>query len=476
MSKLHPVVDIKAMHPEVTGSCILCTLRLPNREKVKFVVDCGLFQEDKYESLNEKLEFDPSELAFALVTHTHIDHIGRLPMLTKYGFSGKIYMSEIASKLAEPALYNTLQILTQNAQKPSNKEKNVQTIFDEDDYNDTLNLIQPVEFYKTFNVHRNIRVRFIKNPHILGAAMILVTVHYNGCPPLNIMFTGDYAKKNTFFATKKIAESLKNENITIVQESTYGATETIEVEKTFGSSISSAARKGYTVVIPVFAFERAQLIMLKLKQLQEKGKLNPMIPIYLDGELAIKYTGIYSDISHIFFKDVKDFYPENFHYVSSPAMRQALLSMQSQKIILTTSGMGSWGPAKTYLPYFVEKKKCLIQFTGYVSECSLGRKILEAKPGDEITLCDNNKVIKRAITKQTGEFSSHAKADELIEFDKLFLKPQAILINHGPTDTKRYFYDKVVEETTAKDVSILERNLIHRIGPYGLLKVFEDPN
>src|SRR5690625_4912552 len=95
-NKAQMYLDVLALHKEVTGSCILCTVRFPNGEKVKFIVDCGLFQEEKYHHLNYSFPFDPSEYDFLLVTHTHIDHIGRIPKLYKEGFKGKTYTSNLA--------------------------------------------------------------------------------------------------------------------------------------------------------------------------------------------------------------------------------------------------------------------------------------------------------------------------------------------------------------------------------------------
>ena len=115
-------LDILALHKEVTGSCILCTIRFPNREKLKFIVDCGLFQEEKYQTLNYSFPFDPSEIEFMLVTHTHIDHIGRIPKLYKDGFKGKIYTSKLASQLMPIALNNTAEILSSSIQKNSRKK------------------------------------------------------------------------------------------------------------------------------------------------------------------------------------------------------------------------------------------------------------------------------------------------------------------------------------------------------------------
>lgn len=467
-------VDIKVAHSEVTGSLIKCCVRFPNGEKTRFIIDCGLFQEEKYDNLNYILDFDPSQYEFAICTHTHIDHCGRFPMLVKKGFNGPIYISDIGAELIKPALENTLKILETNATNSKSGKK--EPIFDALDLENTFQLIRPKEFFKSFNPAKHIKVLFYKNDHILGAAMVEICITYKGKDPIFLKFTGDYNVKNYFFNTRKLPKSLTSAPVTIIQEATYGSTETVSVEKTFEGNICRAISKGYTVVIPVFAFERAQLIMLMLKRLQNSGAINTSVPIYLDGELAIKYTDIYKRYSYSFLKDSRDFIPSNFSFVTDQEKRLSLMNTKVQKILLTTSGMGGWGPSKLYLPYFAEQKKCLIQFSGYTSKCSLGRKLLEAKPNEEIVLCDGTKFTKKAIVKTTSEFSSHAKADQNIDFINQFERPQTVLINHGETAVKELYKEKVLEETKAKIVSVLQRNEVHRIGPYGLIKKFMDNN
>ena len=119
-NKADMYLDVTALHEEVTGSCILCTVRYPDRSKTQFIVDCGLFQEEKYQAQNYSFPFEPKDIAFALVTHTHIDHIGRIPKLCKEGFNGKIYTSTLAGELMPIALTNTAEILSSSIQKNSN--------------------------------------------------------------------------------------------------------------------------------------------------------------------------------------------------------------------------------------------------------------------------------------------------------------------------------------------------------------------
>lgn len=126
-------VDIMAMHEEVTGSCNLAIVKFPNGETLRFVTDCGLFQERKYDELNNALPFDPEKVDFCLITHTHVDHIGRLPYMVKKGFYKPIYVTETTNKLLPLALNDSFKVLSSVS-----KRKNVKCLYSEADVDKTF--------------------------------------------------------------------------------------------------------------------------------------------------------------------------------------------------------------------------------------------------------------------------------------------------------------------------------------------------
>ena len=147
MGNLH--ADLMAFHPEVTGSSILVSVRYPNGKRTKFGVDFGMFQEEKYTSLNKKIPFNPEELAFMLVTHSHIDHTGRLPFLVKKGFNKKIYLTKGTNLLIMPALKDSYKILREREKLFGKKEK---AIYNYDDVRRTKELLEPVDFERSIQV------------------------------------------------------------------------------------------------------------------------------------------------------------------------------------------------------------------------------------------------------------------------------------------------------------------------------------
>lgn len=457
-------VDIMVTHNEVTGSCILVTVRFPNREKLRFVVDCGLFQEREHDYLNYELPFKAENIDFCLVTHVHVDHIGRLPYMVRNGFYKPIYATETTCKLLPLALNDSLKVLSSNS-----KKKNTKCLYSETDVEQTLKLLSPREYIETFNINENIKVTFLKNGHLVGAALILVQISFPGYEDINLLFTGDYNNKNIFFDVDSIPQWVLELPLTIIQESTYGDMDSTEMSKCFEDNIIKRINSGGTVVALVFSLGRSQEILYVLKNMQRSGKLDKRIPIYFDGKLAFNYTDLYLRDGLGIKEEMRDFLPENLTYVNS-TNRSEVLSDTNSKIIVTTSGMGSYGPAQIYIPEYISREGALIQFTGYTAKDSLGSRLKKAELGKEVEIGGQVKE-KKADVEYTTEFSAHAKADEMIEFLKQFKNPNLILINHGETKTKNIFENRILNEVNTKRIGILMRDCFYRVDSYGLVKI-----
>lgn len=464
MSKKEPLyADIMAMHPEVTGSCNLVVVKFPNGNTTRFVVDCGMFQERKYDEFNSTLPFHSEDIDFCLVTHNHVDHTGRLPFMVKNGFEGNIYATRTTCKLLPLALEDSFKIL-----KDVSKRKNKSCLYSENDVERTVKLLIPCSYNKTVEVSENVKITFLINGHLVGAALILVQISYPGYDDINLLFTGDYNNKNMFFDVEPIPEWVLNLPLTVIQESTYGNMDSTEIEKCFQRNVLKFTEGGGTVVAPVFSLGRSQEILYQLKCMQDEEKLSKEIPIYLDGKLAIRYTNLYTDDGLDIKPEMRDFLPENLTFVGK-ANRYEVLNNPERKIILTTSGMGSYGPAQVYIPEYITKTMALIHFTGYSAEGTLGRRLKDTQAG-EIVEIGGLIAKKRAKVEYTTEYSAHAKADEMIKFLKQFKNLKLVLVNHGEQETKEAFARRIIDEVEAKKVGILGRDYLFRVSPYGLIK------
>lgn len=455
--------DIMAMHSEVTGSCMLVIVKLPNHETKKFVVDCGLFQEREYEENNEKLLFNAENIDFCLVTHNHVDHVGRLPLMVKKGFTKKIYATETTCKLLPISLGDSHKVLKDLA-----KRKHSNCLYDEEHVTKTLKQLKPVKYNKTIEIMEGVKATFFMNGHLMGAAMILVQISYPGYEDINILFTGDYNVKNIFFDIIPIPEWVRNLPLIVVQESTYGNMDSTEIQACFKQNLLECIQKGGTAIVPVFSLGRSQEMLYEIKCMQEEGILDKAIPIYFDGRLAFQYTEKYLKDDLGVKEEMKEFFPESLKYVDCET-RQGILDSHESKIILTTSGMGSYGPAQIYIPTYITHSNALIHFTGYCAEGTLGYRLKNADE-DEIVEVAGMVLKKRAKVEYTTEYSAHAKADEIINFLQQFNNLKLVLVNHGEKDAKSIFAERVVNEVDPKCVGILGREYFFRVNPYGLVK------
>ncbi len=462
-------VDVIAQHSEVTGSLFLLVIRLPgDKNVIKGVIDCGIFQERKYEELNQKFNFNARNVSFVLLTHAHMDHIGRVPKMVKEGYTGYIFATEDTCRLLPDALTNGLKVLKKNAKL--RHQQNL-VIYDEKHIEETVKRTCPLEYLKEYQIHENVKVTFLPNGHLVGAAMIYVDIYDYENNHIHLLFTGDYNNKNIFLEGHEIPEEILQKPINIITESTYGGTSTGDEDEKgkFEKAISAAVSANKKIIVPAFALGRSQEVLYTLKSMQDNHKLPVSIPIYLDGTLAMQYTDLYqnglSDIKH----EMLEFLPKNFLCVTSEKMRSGLLTDDKCKIIVTTSGMGKHGPARFYIPNVLENKKALIHFTGYCAEGTYGRILKETIEEEEIML-GGLLLTKKADVEFTSEFSSHAKADEILNLIKKFEKPLSVIVNHGAEETKKEFALKIRRNIKTKKIGIIDAETIFRIGQYGIVK------
>ena len=464
-TKLRTYVDVMAMHNEVTGSCNLLVVKMPTNETFEIAVDCGLFQEKENDLFNKDFPFNPEKLDYVLVTHNHIDHTGRLPLLVKKGYKGQIFVTSATKMLMPLALTDSCKVL-----KDVSRRNNTKQLYDEHDVQETVALLKDAHFEETFNLNKYIKVTFFKNGHLLGAAMILIQIQYENEDAINLLFTGDYNNKNVFFDVPELPNWVKKLPLTVVQESTYGNMDSEEILPCFSNNISSKMTKGGTAIIPVFSLGRSQEILKTLKEMQDAGDLDTSIPIYFDGRLAIKYTHIYLKDGFGLNDECLDFLPKNLTYVSEDN-REEIIESSETKIIVTTSGSGSYGPAPLYFQKYISDPNALVHFTGFLFEGSLGRILKDTPIGEYVKI--NGIIIKKcAEIEFTSEYSAHAKANEMIDFLNQFTNLKAVLVNHGESKVKDSFAERISKQTNSKSVAILDRNYFFRISPWGIAKSF----
>lgn len=462
MSRAKTYVDIRGYHKGVTGSCIRNTVHFSSGEKYRFLIDYGIYQGEGHKGIEYNDSVNPKKIDSIIITHTHADHDGALPIFIRQGYTGKIYMSESSAAVIDIGLQDSYSIM-----KRDSKTKNRPILFFPTDIIRTQNQIEAIKYEQSIKIHDNITLTFFNNGHLIGASVVLVQIHdYDGI--INLLYTGDYKPDNMLSDIKPFPSWVYSlPNLTIITESTYGTTNSYNVKETWKNDIIEACSKNFSIFSCGFGQGRIQELMYCIKQLQEEGEIPLDYFIGVDGVTSVKYTQRYLDCANIL--NLKfNFLPYNVKFIND-TIRPLVLKNTGKQIILSTSGMGSHGPAAIYIPHFLTNPKSLIYFPGYTAKGTLGRKVFEADYDEEISFKDSSHLIKRAIVKQTSEFSSHAKADELIMFLNQF-KPRSILINHGEPNIKIDFEERVKRETDIKKTGILGMGYVYRIDPYGIAK------
>ncbi len=455
---------------EVTGSKHLLVLERPDGDVYRILIDDGYYQEPNYRYLNYVDELNPEKIDAIIVTHNHIDHTGLIPKDVKNGYRNKIYMTEITQELINGFWKDCAEQQESNAQEMREKfpleADKFHALYHEEDIHCALKLCVGLPYRKSIEILPGVKLTFWENGHILGAALVLLQCSYPNMKPMNFLFTGDVKMKNIFFNVPKFPKWFRNMELIMICESTYGSTRLEDIKTCFKPNILEAFAKKQNILIGAFAQGRMQEMLYEFKLMQDEGLIPEDYEIYIDGPLGIETTFKYQRILEWFNPSKKNFMPEGIQFVN-PKSRDKILSDGVSKILITTSGMLSNGPARIYVPLFLEHTNSLIHLVGYAAEETLARTLLDAKREDTIQI-SGHYYQKNAVVKTTREKSSHATQDQLIEFINLFNNVKFIGINHGNTDTKKVFASVVAEEcTNVEEIGIFDREhmyCFYRVG------------
>ena len=282
---------------QVTGSCFLLTV-----DNLNVLIDCGLAQGTDERTIGNGLPFKAESIDYVLLTHAHIDHSGKLPLLAKEGFKGTVYATSATMELASIMLLDSAHIQESEAEWKSRKNKRsgkdkVDPIYDTQDANAILAMFQSLEYDKIYTLSENVHFRFIDAGHLLGSASIEVWAKENNKTE-KIVFSGDIG--NFDQPIIKDPEYLESADY-VVMESTYGdrlhseAKVTIlERAKMLADIINRTFNRGGNVVIPSFAVGRTQEILYLIRIIMERGYVNYQIPVFVDSPLSVKATNIFS--------------------------------------------------------------------------------------------------------------------------------------------------------------------------------------
>ena len=423
----------------VTGSC-----HCVSAGGKHLLVDCGL-QQGKDEIDNQKLPFSPNLIDYVLVTHAHIDHSGRLPLLVKNGYRGPIFATSMTCKLLEIMLLDSAHIQESDAQWENQKGKRagrdpVEPLYTVADAEAAIQQLTPVEYGQPVTLDESFRFRMTDAGHLLGSSYVELWVSEGG-EEKKIVFSGDIGNVNQPII--RDPQPICDADY-VVMESTYGdrnhetyTSYTGELAKVLDETFA----KGGNVVIPSFAVGRTQELLYFLREIKRDGlvRSRPGFQVVVDSPLAAQATRIFSgDLTGYLDEEalalvadgISLFQMENLRLCQTSEESKELNTDPTPKVIISASGMCDAGRIRHHLKHNLWRSECTIVFVGYQANGTLGRSLLEGK--QHVRLFGEDVAVHARIVNFHG-LSSHADHDELIRWVSQFSspKPTEVFVVHG---------------------------------------------
>ncbi|NLD04507.1 MAG: MBL fold metallo-hydrolase [Synergistaceae bacterium] len=422
---------------EVTGSNYMI-----ETDSFKVLVECGFHQgKDEQKHEGEAFPFDPTSIDALLLTHAHIDHSGRIPLLVKEGFKGKVFCTFATSELVEILWRDSAKIMGEDAQWRTRKNRRkglppVEPLYTEKEVEDSLGLLSPVPYDEMIEIMQGLKVRFREAGHILGSSIIETWVSKNnGDKPVKVVFSGDLGPMEGVI--EKPPTFIEDADFVLI-ESTYGDRLHKSLEDTrteFEDTLKEALKTSAKVLVPTFVVDRAQRVLYEFDRFQKKYPDLKMPKISLDSPMGIKVTEIYGkyipllsrELKEMFLKGDDPFEPENFQFTRSADESRAL-NEEVSGIILAGSGMCSGGRIMHHLKHNLYKPDTHVLFVGYQAQGTLGRRLVDG--AKEIRIAGEDVTVKAQLHTLNG-FSAHADRNDLLEWAGNFPKKTRFIVVHG---------------------------------------------
>jgi len=421
----------------VTGSSHL--LRVLDK---RILLDCGLYQgKDEKERGNDVFSYVPSTVDYLLLSHAHIDHSGRIPLLYKRGFRGKIFCTPPAKALAEILLLDSAFIHEQDAEWENKKRERkglepIEPLYRVQDAEKALTLFEAVDFGEEKTLFEGFRFRFLEAGHMLGAAITEMFIQEEE-RKVKLVYTGDLG--NQGIPLMKEPEIVEEADF-VIMESTYGnrlhpdnQTEHEELVHI----INETYHRGGNVIIPSFAVGRTQELLYILSEFQESGRLAPGVKVYVDSPLARKSTMIFKEFTQYFDEESQEKMRRGDHVLEfhnlffTETVEDSMELNRTKKgcVIISASGMATAGRIRHHLKHNLWREECSIVFVGYQAEGSLGRIIQDGVK--KVTLFGEEIAVHAKIHSFSG-LSGHADRKGLYNWVKAMRKgPKEIFLTHG---------------------------------------------
>lgn len=429
----------------------------------RVLLDCGLYQGKRQESIerNRHFPFDPASIDAVILSHAHIDHSGNLPNLVKQGFRGNIYCTDATRDLCQIMLEDSAHIQESDASwlKKHNKA-DAEPLYTPKDSEKCLRQFVTFNYDRPMLVADGVKATFIDAGHILGSAQVVLDLTDTSTQrKKRLLFSGDVGRgNNDLLNDPAVAENVDY----VLMESTYGGREHEQAQgaREILTQILRRALKSHgKVIIPAFAVERTQQILVVLHELF-RDDLIPDVPVLVDSPLAVSATEIFrlhpecynEQMYEDLFNKNNPFGFEGLAMVRAAAESKKINDRKGPLIIIAASGMCEAGRVVHHLKYNLPKPETTVLFVGFCAANTLGSKI---RNGDKTVSIHGEQIPVRAKIEALDSFSGHADHSELMEwFKRMTGKKEKVWLVHGDVQRGIALQTALMDEYPDKSVSV----------------------
>lgn len=435
------------------ASCVTGSSHLIKINNKNILLDCGMYQgKDARERGNETFNFNPRDIDFLILSHAHIDHSGRIPLLYKQGFQGEILCTEATLDLCSVMLADSGHILESEVEWKNRKRKRqglkpMEPLYTSETAMESMRLFRSYGYNKWIELFKGFKFMFHDAGHLLGSSFIEIVINEND-KEFNLVFSGDLG--NTNIPLLKEPEVIKKADY-LIMESTYGNrlhdNNTSEL-KDLINIINDTFKRGGNVIIPSFSVGRTQELIYALNDYVEHDILRNT-PVFIDSPLATESTRIFNKYHSLFDDEATELLnkgddPLQFKglfFTKSPEESAALNKIIKGAIIISASGMCEAGRIKHHLKHNLWRKECSIVFVGFQAEGTLGRAIVD---GAKTVKIFGEEIAVNARIHNLHGLSGHADQQGLVKWlSGINVKPKKVILVHGDREAQASFKELI---------------------------------
>ncbi len=430
----------------VTGSChmVECAGK-------RILIDCGLYQggREMDEENAEPFGFDPAAIDMVLLTHAHLDHCGRLPLLVQRGFRGEIITTAASRELARLVLLDAAHLQEEEARYRARKKARHGNHGNGEPLYTILDAMNSLEYFgrtarynEPIELAPGLRATFLDAGHILGSASVYL--EQTGADGGSVLFSGDLGNAGRPLLRNPVTPASAD---VVVMETTYGDRSHKQLKPSVDElydAIDDTFHRGGNVVIPTFALERAQELLYFLREGVESGRLPRTMQVFLDSPMAISATQIFehhpecygAETAGLFREGHDPFGLPGLHFTRDTADSIALNRIGGGAVIMAGSGMCTGGRIRHHLKHNLWRHDCAVVFVGYAGRGTLARRIIDGAP--QVRIFGEEMPVRASIHTING-FSAHADQAELLAWHKAIGGVKKTFLVHGDEEAMHVF-------------------------------------